>query len=412
MTISPRNILVITYWSFNDALIQAYTLPYVEYILESQPEGAKVFLVTLEKNSGSASGKTSMGSPKVRKLKEKNVHVLPFRYFPFGFRMMLQWAVILFRLIRLIRVKKIRYIHAWCTPAGAAGYILSKLTGRPLIVDSFEPHAEPMLESGTWKEKSLAFRLLFRLEKKQAQRATAVIACVSKMKDYCKMKYGYVPSLFFHKPACVDLNRFDYSNVKNEGLPEIMGLKDKIVCVYAGKFGGSYLEKETFDFFRTAHFYWGDRFRVLLLTSHSDNEIRNYCEQSKLPENVVVKTFLPHEQVPSYMGLADFAITPFIPVPSKRYGSPIKTGEYFALGLPVVITKDISDDSLQVESFDAGYVLNALNEDEYKAAVIKIEELIKEEGLRSRIRKIAEQTRDFQIARKVYAELYKSIAEL
>ncbi|TVQ86148.1 MAG: hypothetical protein EA393_12630, partial [Bacteroidetes bacterium] len=83
MTKKRKNILILTYWSFHDALIQAYTLPYVEYILENQPEGAELFLVTLEKNTGTASIKSLMGSPKVRKLKEKNVHVLPFRYFPF-----------------------------------------------------------------------------------------------------------------------------------------------------------------------------------------------------------------------------------------------------------------------------------------------------------------------------------------
>ena len=44
-----RNILVLTYWSYSDALIQAYTLPYLRIMLRVLPPGSKVHLVTLEK---------------------------------------------------------------------------------------------------------------------------------------------------------------------------------------------------------------------------------------------------------------------------------------------------------------------------------------------------------------------------
>ena len=37
--------------------------------------------------------------------------------------------------------------------------------------------------------------------------------------------------------------------------------------------------------------------------------------------------------------------TPVKPVPTKRYCTPVKDGEYWALGLPVIITEGISDDS-------------------------------------------------------------------
>lgn len=406
---SNNNLLVITYWSFNDALIQAYTLPYLKYITDNHPPGTKLFLVTLEPNLDKMGFSKLKNSPEVLKLKNNGVHLKPFRYFPFGIKMIGQWIKIFFILLKLIRYEKVSTLHTWCTPAGAAGYILSKLTGKTLVLDSFEPHAEPMLESNTWHKNSLAFRLLFYLEKQQIKRAKGAIACVPSMRDYSLKKYGYIPSIFTSKPACVDLKHFSILKCKNEILIKKYGFRKKIVCVYAGKFGGSYLGKETFDFFKVAYDYWEDSFRVLLLSSHSDAEIENFCSESNLPVEIINKVFVPHNEVPEYMGLGDFGITPFVPVPSKRYGSPIKTGEYLALGLPVVITKDISDDSEQITIHNAGYVLKDLNPNEYLRAVKTIEEILRNPEHKSQIREVALLTRDFKFAQRVYNSFYKEL---
>ena len=79
------------------------------------------------------------------------------------------------------------------------------------MLDSFEPHAEPMVEAGQWSGNSLAFRLLFALEKKQVRRADVVIGCVDKMKDYVEEKYGVQIDHFYSKSACVNLSLFDIS---------------------------------------------------------------------------------------------------------------------------------------------------------------------------------------------------------
>lgn len=403
------NMLVVTYWGFRDALIQAYTLPYLPYILGNQVKGTKLFLVTLEPHLDAKDLSALKNSQEVKALESDGIYLLPFRYFPFGVKMILQWIKIFYTLLKLISKRKIHTIHTWCTPAGAAGYILSILTGKNLVLDSFEPHAEPMIESYTWRKNSMAFRLLFFLEKKQAKRAKGAIACVPSMRDYSLKNYGHIPPIFAYKPACVDLEHFSIHKCKNEFLVKKFEFENKIVCVYAGKFGGSYLGKETFDFFKVAFDYWGDKFRVLLLSSHSDAEIVNYCQESNLPVEIVKKVFVPHNEVPEYMGLGDFGITPFVPVPSKRYGSPIKTGEYLALGLPVVITKDISDDSDQISKYNAGYVLKDLDKTEYLNSVKTIDEILANPDHKNQIRGIAVLTRDFKIAQRVYNSFYREL---
>lgn len=150
---NKKNILVITSWSYNDALIQTYTLPYLNIIANHLPNEARVFLTTLEKNNQPIHN----NHPKI-----KNILI---DYHPLSLKGLMMWIRLIFKLLKTIRKEKIDVIHCWCTPAGMIGYILSLLTGRPLIIDSYEPHAETMVENGVWKKNGLVYHLLFSLKK-------------------------------------------------------------------------------------------------------------------------------------------------------------------------------------------------------------------------------------------------------
>lgn len=397
MNKKQHNILVITYWQFQDALVQTYTLPYLKLISKEISDDSKIFLLTLDKKKVPDN---EIGT---------NIKNISFPLHPFGLRSMFNWIKIILKLLILIRKEKITTIHAWCTPAGMIGYILSVLTGKRLIIDSYEPHAEAMVENGTWKKNSIAFRLLFYFEKKQTRRATFLIAASEGMKEYAQKKYGHTKNNFLVKPACVDLQLFSEKNIKNKSLLNQLQLHNKIACVYAGKFGGIYLKQDVFDFFKVAHDFWGDRFRVLILSSHTTDEIKDMAMKANLNEKVIIHKFVKHQDVPDYMGLADFAITPVKSVETKKYCSPIKDGEYWALGLPVVITQNISDDSDIIEKNNIGYVLKVLNNSEYMKAVNVLDQLIQhtpKTELYEKIRAIASQRRNFRIAKEIYQIVY------
>ncbi|NVO02190.1 MAG: hypothetical protein HXX09_05760 [Bacteroidetes bacterium] len=393
------NILVLTYWSYNDALIQTYTLPYVQIISKYLPENSKIFLLTLDKDKCNGNSKNNID----------NIQYISFQYKPFGFSGIIMWFKILIKLFWIIKKERITTIHAWCTPAGMLGYILSILTFKKLIIDSYEPHAEAMVENGSWKKSSFAFRLLFRFEKYQTKRAQHLVAATYGMKKYAELKYKHVKNNFFVKPACVNLELFSKANIKNLALLDELQLVKKIVCVYAGKFGGIYLDHEVFDFFSVAENFWGEKFRVLLLSSHSKEEIESFIIQSQLNSETLVHRFVDHIEMPNYLGLGDFAITPVKPVPTKRYCTPIKDGEYWALGLPIVITKNISEDSELIEKYKIGAVIEDLNKESYLKAIHEIDELISGNTrieLYNKIRPIAENHRNFVIAENIYNEIY------
>ncbi len=401
-----KNVLILTYWSYPDALIQTYTLPYVRIIKKNLPPQSLIYLLTLEKDQSIF--RKSKRDEIVHKLEREGIHWLPFAYKPFGIAAIVLWVGISFRLFSLIIQKKISMIHCWCTPPGAIGYFLSVLLNRKLILDSYEPHAEAMVENGTWKKESLAFKLLFWLERKQTERASCIISATRGMHEYANLKYHVDIKNFFVKPACVDLKLFNGDAVNDQSLRHQLSLEDKIVCVYAGKFGGIYLDNEIFDFIKVASNYWGRAFRFLILTSHSNEEIADYCNRAGVDMNCVVMKFVPHIEIPQYIGLADFALTPVKPIPTKRYCTPIKDGEYWALGLPVVIPARISDDSDIIENNSIGAILNDFNKRAYQMAVESIDVIRKQPDIRSRIRNIAKKYRSFEIAENVYKHVYQT----
>ncbi|WP_448518601.1 glycosyltransferase [Rhodoflexus sp.] len=384
-------------------------MPYLKIIHKNLPAGSKIFLLTLEQKRFAITAKEHKEIQ--NELRQWNIIHRSYPYFSYGFRSYLNWIRIVIRLLADAWLNRVRYIHAFCTPAGMSAYLLSVLTGATLVMDCYEPHAEASVENNDWQRNSLRFRLLFWLEKLQSHRASYVLSNTEGMRNYALDKYGATFSHFCVRPNCTNLDQFSEAHIKKADLLANYGFTDKIVGVYAGKLGGIYLKKEVFDFFKVAHEHWGDRFRILLLTSHTRDEIEHMAAESNLDSSIITSLFAPHHLVPDLMGLADFGITPVKPVPTKRYCSPVKDGEYWALGLPVVIPAGIGDDADIIARYDIGAVLPALNTTAYREAVIKIDRLLQGDrvALRAKIRHIAAQYRGFHIAERVYADIYGNV---
>ena len=403
-----NNLLVPTFFSFKDALIQTYTLPYVKIIHKYLPKGSTIYLVTLE-NPKFAFTEVERANY-TSELADYNIEWIAFNYYPFGIKMLFNAVYFISFLIYTIFRRNISVIHPWCCTAGSYAYLLSVLTRRRLIIDSYEPHAEASVENGDWTKQSFPFKLLFNLEKLQSNRAHTVISATEGMRKYAKEKYQATFDRFYVKPACVDLALFSEKNIRSPELIKKLGFEGKIVCVYAGKFGGIYLDQEVFDFFRVAQNYWGDHFRVLLLTNQSDEQLNDWADKSGVNRDIFTKKFVKHKDIPNYIGLASFGLTPVKSIPTKRYCTPIKNGEYWALGLPVVITSNISDDSDIIEKEEIGAVIHELNDSGYLQAIRKIDALLSQnqEETQQKVRKVAIQYRSFEIAENIYKKIYSN----
>ena len=403
------NILVLTYWSFKEGLVQTYTLPYLRQITSHLKSNQVLYLVTFEKEN------LVLTNEEKQKYKQE---LAPHRivWMPFGYSKpgLFTYIKNLFRLLKLyffVFVKRISHIHTFCTPAGAMGSILSFFSPTTLVLDSFEPHAESMVENGQWSPSSFKYRILYFLEKFQVRLAKYVICTTRGMMSYTKDKYNVDLKKKKHyvKPACVDLNKFGLIEEKEIlSRRQSLGFKDEIVAVYAGKLGGIYYDKEVFEFLKVAYEFWDKNFKFLMLTNTSRDDIDKFCAEVGLPSEVVISKFVMHDEVPHYLSVGDFGLTPVKSVPTKRYCTPIKDGEYWALGLPVVITPNISDDSQIIIENGIGAIMNPQDQSTYLQAVERIDGLLTQDGevLKTQIRSISEQYRSFEISDKIYRDIY------
>jgi glycosyltransferase involved in cell wall biosynthesis len=404
--LSTKNLFVLTHWSFNDPLIQTYTLPYVKLIRNNLHFSQKIYLITYEAISKDRSLDNLAQINSV--LHSYGIHLIQMTYYKFGLRKLFSSLFQFIYLLFFIFRNRIDVIHCFCTPAGGIGYILSLLSRKTLVIDSYEPHSESMLENGTWKKSSLSYRILSLLETLQSRRASCLIATTYSMKDYALNRYFVETNRFYVKPACVDLDKFNYTD-KCLPLRRTLELENKFICVYAGKLGGIYLDDEIADFVSSSYEILGDKFKFLFLTSSNTDDFFARIQYLKVPMSTIILKHVPHIEMPVWLSLADFAINPVKPVASKRYCTSIKDGEYWACGLPVVIPTNISDDSSIIHEHDIGYVLKSLSHTEYSNAIIKILDLHNNYGkdfLRSKIRNIASHYRGFDIAESIYQEIY------
>ncbi|MDG1781423.1 MAG: glycosyltransferase [Flavobacteriales bacterium] len=405
------NVLVISYWSFKEPLVQAAALPYLRMMRKSLGENGRLYFITLEKAHLKLTPEEDL---QVREqLANEGIELITRNYHKFGLKAMLAWAANLMWILRFCRKQDIDILHAFGSPAATSAHVIHRLTKLPYVVDSYEPHAESMVENGSWKRNSIAYKLLWYFEKQLAKNAKAVLATTAGMKEYAARKYGAIPVNFLVRPACVSYTAFNPSNPYTLTRRELDIAEDDIVCVYAGKLGGIYLKTEVFELMEAASNKWGARFKFLLLSDTSMQEVERLATEAGFPLEQLILRFVPHQSVAAHLSLADFAINPVKPVPSKRYCTSIKDGEYWAMGLPVIIPAGISDDSELIERQQIGAVLTDLDQASYTRALATISNLLHEkEGLQERIRQVTRPIRGIAIAQSCYEELYGSAGAL
>ncbi|MEO0404449.1 MAG: glycosyltransferase [Bacteroidota bacterium] len=394
-----------------ESLTQSAGLPYARIMLEHLPSNSFLYYLTLEKESLRLTSEEKEALKK--ELTQERIIWIDYPYDRFGLKMAFKWLKMIPSLHRTCKKDNIQLLIALGPVAGAIVEILHQTTGIPYFVDGYEPHARSMVENGTWASKGIAFKLLRWFEKKQTKNAFALIATSDKMLDYAEEEYGLEPKQFFVKRACVDLDMFQIQE-PDPALSRHHGTEKNVTCVYAGKLGGIYLKQEVFDFWKVCDDYWEGKFKVLMLTDSPRSQVEELAIQAGLSTSKIDSMFVNHDEVPKYMNLAHFAINPVKPVPSKRYCTSVKDGEYWACGLPVVIPANIADDSDLIEEHGIGAVLHGFQYEDYLKAAKAIDKIIersKSEDVSKKIRALAVENRSFELAHNIYQSILQGLKD-
>ncbi len=339
------NILYLGYWNLGDPLTVATIYPSLRVLRELQPTVTIVF-VNIQRET------LSPVMPDIfKELAILYNPILSGNNIIYKINDFVGGPVILEGLCSKHRITK---VIARGAPAGALAYLLWKRNRTPFFVESFEPHSDYMLESEVWTKFDLRYLLQHYWENKQKKYAAGLMPVATNYKNQL-IEELVNPEKIKVVPCVINVKDFSFNEADRIEIRRKLDIKpDALVGLYAGKYGGLYLAEESFKLYRIFFDQFSD-FRLIILTPKIHHSwISAQIIKYSLPSSRIFVNSVDHTEVSSYCSASDFAFATYKPGPSKAYLSPIKVGEYWVNGLPVLLTMGIGDKSGLVEKCGGG----------------------------------------------------------
>jgi glycosyltransferase involved in cell wall biosynthesis len=386
-------VLFIGYWGANEGLSQATINPHLK-ILAEMDRVQEIHYVSIERNI------------EVSYLMPENPKIIhqPFisRNLPLR---------LLTKILDIIRLKnfvyklvcenEIDFIICRSSLAGVLGYLANKKFNVSYLVESFEPHADYMLELGIWSRYGISYLTQQFWEEKQKYTASYLLPVAENYKVKL-IKEGVSEKRIVTVPCAVNIERFKFKHSDRSSIRNQLGISSEtMVGIYVGKFGGLYMKRDAFKLFKVA-FHYFENFHLIILTVQDHDELKYQLVIHEVPLEKVTILTTSHSDVPSYLSAADFAFSLHKPTSVSMFLSPIKNGEYWASGLPVLSPPRIGDDSDIILVEHVGVVFKEDLSDT-SDAFTRISKMINiEERVDGHIRQTAIKYRDFTSIRSFY----------
>lgn len=387
------NILFISYWSIKEGLTQSTVIPNVKILSEFKKIN-KIILVTIERD----------GLPEQASIHPKVIHY-PIRSESFALPLVSK-VIDFYRipriLTRLIGTYKIQKIIARGSPAGALAYLTWKRNGVPFYVESFEPHADYMLESEVWKKWDLKYLYEKKWELKVKRYASGLITVSHNYKTKLQQE-GILNIPIEVAPCAVDAEEFKFNQQTRSFIRKKYNIPNHVVTgIYVGKFGDIYYDLEAFNLFKATYEFFKKEFFLILITPDNHRNVKRKLLGAGFPlNNFIINTVETHK-IPEYLSAADFGFAPIRKSPSRLFCSAVKIGEYWANGLPILLTEGVGDESFYIEDLRGGILFNI---NDPILALGKIRILVNDPAHRDHIPELAKRFRSFNAIQNSYEKI-------
>ncbi len=393
-----RKILFICYWGLEDVLTAATVQPRLE-ILQKLSYIEEILLVTVERGDKPKSS--------LRHLSKVKHYSLFSKGFPLGFITKINdFITFPEKLARLVKDNNIDVVLAHGAPAGALAYKVWQQARIPFYVSSFEPHADYMAESKVWSKSGLKYIFQKRWERKQIKYAAGLMPVANSYAIEVAKKISDERRICT-VPCTVNIETFQYLPEDRKQIRKNLGLNKTVVGIYVGKFGGLYYNEEAFQIYQQCFSLIPD-FKLIILSPQSADEIYAMLRKQGISLERVYIGQVQHEEVPAYLSAADFAFATYKPGSSKKYLSPVKIGEYWANGLPILLTEGVGDDSDIINNEGGGATFNLQQEGSLEKALEKIKQIISDPNHRTDIPKLAQKYRSPERIREAYEYFFSN----
>lgn len=401
--------LYICYFGLHEPLVQTQVLPYLRHLSAA---GARVHLLTFEPHLHEKWSEHEL----TRQREELAADGLSWFCLPYHKSPSV--PATLYDIIagarfatRLARREKIDVLHARAHVPMAMVLWARRFVSVKVIFDIRGLIAEEYVDAGIWTKRSLAFRLVKRVEGAGIRRADQIVVLTERLRDWLvahKLKRADQIEVI---PCCVDFARFELKlpNKDDPEAPSFAG--DRFEVVYAGSLIGLYLVEEMGRFFKAIKERKPDAFLRILSVSPPEPGAAA-LKRAGLSENDFEIRAVSAAEVPTHLRRARLGISFRKPAFAQIAASPTKIPEYLAVGLPVICNAGIGDMDKLVEGKQVGIILREFDDGAYQVAADEALLLAQDPEIRERCRRVARLYFDLQtVGGQRYVNVYRRLAE-
>ncbi|UOQ74431.1 hypothetical protein [Hymenobacter cellulosilyticus] len=381
-----RHVIIFVYNSSDDPLFKGNLLLLLEHVGRQQPD-LRLHLITYEQVEYALT--PAQQEQRRQEFARFNMQWHPLTWHSGSFKLLKKAYDLLAGIFLVLRLKLkfgARSVVSLGTVSGSFAFLIAKLYGLKYYGYQYEPHSEFMLDCNIWPASSPAYRGLHYLERLSGMHADILSTGTVHMMN--RLEQWGSKAKVYKLPSCVDETKIYYRPEGRERVRAKYGIPaSQQVILYLGKFGGIYYDKEIAELFYTLHQHDPQLF-FLIVSPDPAEHIAGLMQAASLPAASYTVTRSPYEQVQDYISAADFGIVAVPSLPSQRFRSPIKVGEYLCCGLPYLVCAGVSEDDSVAEKNGVGVVVQEFSPAEANRVYPQIARLLAAEknGLRAKCR--------------------------
>lgn len=379
---SKPGVLYIVYWGAAEPLGQSLVIPSVKRLAGL---GADLTLVTFEKPADLqrrdiiARIRVDLGKNSVRwiPLQYHKRPKVPATGFDF-----LQGCV---RSVFSRLGARPDIVHSRTFVGGLMGLAITSILRSKLIYHNEGFYPDEQVDAGVWKANSTAHRVAKNLERRMYSKADAIIA----MSHRGKRVIEEIPAVLRKEtpvivvPSCVDLTHFQPRQ------PKSRAGRETVRFVYSGSIGGRYNLDQAGRFVAAASSEIGNA-HLRVLTRQDPAHVASMLGRGGLSGDSWSTEAVPYSAMPAMLADQDAGLM-FLSQGLSEHGcSPTKIGEYWAMGLPVVTTPNVSDTDEIIRTERVGVVVRENSDEAFRSAARELKSLLEDEELPARCRRAAE----------------------
>lgn len=282
-------------------------------------------------------------------------------------------------------------------------YLIYKI---PFVVESFEPHSKYQINiPNGWSKFGMRYFILNFFERIQ-KKFSSILLPVSNSYKQILIKEGVSKNKIIVQPCCADYSFQQFNNNDKNKIRKDLNISiENIVGIYVGKFGGIYYEKEAFDMISKINNYLNHKFSIIILTPDDKSYIiRQLIDRGVKIQNINI-LYVNQQEVVYYLLASDFAFNFHITNKFSNCFSPIKNAEYWATGLPLIIPKNIGDDSNIVENLNIG-IVHDFSKNLDSLQIEKLIEIILSVNIRKKIFDMTLEFRSNKLIKRSYEQMF------